>query len=474
MLFYLIFLTLLFGLFSIFFFYKEELYIIKLISLLSTGVVLILATILVFFDYLKYTYLSFSLIDLNIFNLDGIALLFFYLSCLLIFLCLIFIWEEKNFKEYSICLIAIELFLLIVFSATNLLVFYFFFEAILVPMFFIIGVWGSRERKIRAVYLFFFYTLLGSVLMLLAILYIYNISGTLNLDKLLTFQFTILEQKLLWIAFFISFASKIPLFPFHIWLPEAHVEAPTVGSVLLAGILLKLGVYGFIRFSLTLFPLASLFFSPFVYTLGTFGLILASMSAIRQTDIKRIIAYSSISHMNLVVLGIFSFNTIGLCGSVLQSISHGFVSAGMFFLVGILYSRYHSRLVFYYGGLVHTMPIYCIFFFLFTLANISLPGTSSFVGELLIFVGVYNFNIINCLHSALGVILCGSYSLWLANRILFGNLKVNYTLFFQDLNIRELFILNPLLVFVFIGGLYPVFFSSFIDLTMINLSFINL
>jgi NADH-quinone oxidoreductase subunit M len=247
--------------------------------------------------------------------------------------------------------------------------------------------------------------------MLLGILYIYLLVGTLNINILLHYNFTLFEQKVLWVFFFISFASKIPMFPFHIWLPEAHVEAPTIGSVLLAGILLKLGVYGFIRFSLVLFPDASLYFSPIVLTLSTIGLLFGSIAAIRQIDIKRIIAYSSIAHMNCVVLGLFSFNIYGLEGAILQSISHGFVSGAMFFLIGILYSRYHSRLVYYYGGLVHTMPLYSLLFLLFTLANIALPGTSSFVGEFLILMGIYQFNIITCCVSSLGVILCGSYSL---------------------------------------------------------------
>jgi proton-translocating NADH-quinone oxidoreductase chain M len=295
-------------------------------------------------------------------------------------------------------------------------------------MYLMIGLWGSRERKIRAVYLFFFYTLFGSLLMLVGLMYIYSITGTLNLEYLLTWQFTFTEQCWLWLAFFMSFASKIPMFPFHVWLPEAHVEAPTVGSVLLAGILLKLGVYGFLRFSLTLFPEASLFFSPLVYLLSVLGVIYASLTAIRQTDLKRIIAYSSVAHMNLVTLGIFSFNAIGLEGSILQSISHGFVSGAMFLLVGILYNRYHSRLLYYYGGLVHVMPLYSALFLIFTMANIALPGTSSFVGEFLLLCGIYKTNVVACIAGAIGVILCGAYSLWLYNRVIFGNLKISYTI----------------------------------------------
>jgi len=408
------------------------------------------------------------------FGLDGISLFFFVLSSFLIFLCVLFVWEEPLLKEYTLTLLIIDLLLLLVFSALDVLLFYIFFEGILIPMYLMIGVWGSRERKIRAVYLFFFYTLFGSLLMLVGLMYIYSITGTLNLEYLLTWQFTFTEQCWLWLAFFMSFASKIPLFPFHVWLPEAHVEAPTVGSVLLAGILLKLGVYGFLRFSLTLFPEASLFFSPLIYLLSVLGVIYASLTAIRQTDLKRIIAYSSVAHMNLVTLGIFSFNTIGLEGSILQSISHGFVSGAMFLLVGILYNRYHSRLLYYYGGLVHVMPIYSTLFLIFTMANIALPGTSSFVGEFLLLCGIYKTNVVACIAGAIGVILCGAYSLWLYNRVIFGNLKISYTIQYKDLNFREFSILLPLLFFVIFMGIYPSFFSNFIHLSAANLALITL
>jgi proton-translocating NADH-quinone oxidoreductase chain M len=393
---------------------------------------------------------------------------------LLVFACILFIWNDKFFKEYAINLLVIELFLLVIFSVLDLFLFYIFFEAILIPMYLLIGIWGSRERKIRAVYLFFFYTLCGSIMLLIGILYIYSIVGTLNVEYLLSFKFTKMEQILLWLCFFLSFASKIPMFPFHIWLPEAHVEAPTVGSVLLAGILLKLGVYGFLRFSITLFPEASLFFSPLVYLLSVTGVIYASMSAIRQTDLKRIIAYSSVAHMNLVTIGIFSFNILGIEGAILQSISHGFVSGGMFLLIGILYDRYHSRFLYYYGGLVHMMPIYSIFFLIFTLANIALPGTSSFVGEFLLLAGIYKTNILAAIVSAIGVILCGAYSLWLYNRVIFGNLKIDYTVKFSDINIREFLTLLPLFILIFIMGIYPSFFSSLLQIASSNLSFLTI
>lgn len=405
------------------------------------------------------------------FGIDGLSIYFIVLTSLLIFICILFIWNDKNFKEYALTLIIIELFLFIIFSVLDLFLFYIFFEAILIPMYLLIGVWGSRERKIRAVYLFFFYTLCGSILFLIAILYIYSITGTLNLEYLLAFNFTETDQKILWLCCFLSFASKIPMFPFHIWLPEAHVEAPTVGSVLLAGILLKLGVYGFLRFSITLFPDASIFFSPFVYLLSIIGVLYASMSAIRQTDLKRIIAYSSVAHMNLVTLGIFSFNVIGIEGAMLQSISHGFVSGGMFLLIGVLYNRYHSRFLYYYGGLVQMMPIYAIFFLIFTFANIAIPGTSSFVGEFLILAGIFKTNVITAIISALGVILCGAYSLWLYNRIIFGNLKIDYTIKFKDMDLKEFIVLAPLFILIFFMGIYPTFFSFYIKIFSASLSF---
>jgi len=453
--------------------------LIKSFSLIGPLISLIISSILLSFFNTNY-YLFQNLVFFNLgsdflniyfsFGLDGISLLFFFLSNFLIVLCLLFILEEDLVKEYSIILLVIDFFLLLIFSALDLLLFYIFFEAILIPMFIMIGLWGSRERKIRAVYLFFFYTLFTSLMMLLGLIYIYNITGTLNLEVLLTYNFTFEEQFWLWLAFFLSFASKIPMFPFHIWLPEAHVEAPTVGSVLLAGILLKLGVYGFLRFNLVLFPDASLFFSPLIYLLSILGVIYGSLTAIRQTDFKRIIAYSSVAHMNLVTLGIFSFNSIGIEGSILQSVSHGFVSAAMFLLIGILYKRYHSRLIYYFNGLVHIMPLYSIFFLIFTMANIALPGTSSFVGEFLLLCGIYKTNSFVAILGAIGVILCGSYSLWLYNRVVFGNLKTVYVQKFKDLNFREFFILGSLLVFVFLMGIYPSFFSQFINLHSINIS----
>ncbi len=379
------------------------------------------------------------------------------MTSFLIFLCIIFVQDEEYLKEYIVLLFILQLMLLILFTTLDLFMFYIFFEAILIPMFLIIGIWGSRERKIRAGYLLFFYTLFTSLPFLLAILYIYSITGSseyLNLIGCTWYQF----EQYLWLAFFFSFASKIPMFPFHIWLPEAHVEAPTVGSVILAGILLKLGVYGFLRYSLVLFPNSSMFFTPFVYTLSLIGIIYASFSAIRQTDLKRIIAYSSIAHMNLIVLGLFSFGQIGLEGAILQSLSHGFVSGALFFLVGILYNRYHTRLLFYYSGLVHMMPLYATFFLIFTMANIALPGTSSFIGEFTILLGVFKLHPLTAVLGAISVVLSGCYSLWLYNRIIFGNLNLNFTSKYKDLTITEFFLLFSLVIWVLFIGVYPAYF----------------
>jgi NADH-quinone oxidoreductase subunit M len=456
---------------------KKDLHI-KFWGLITSSILLIESTVLLTnFNKESYTFQNLTTynVDYNILNLsysfgvDGISVCFIFLSSLLTFLCVLFVWNANYVKEYIINLLLIELFLLVIFTVLDFFLFYTFFEAILVPMYLIIGIWGSRERKIRAVYLFFFYTLCGSLLLLIGILYIYSVCGTLNLEYLLAHKFSFEEQLFLWIAFFLSFASKIPMFPLHIWLPEAHVEAPTVGSVLLAGILLKLGVYGFIRFSLTLLPEASLYFSPVVYLLSVLGILYGSFTALRQTDLKRIIAYSSVAHMNLVTLGIFSFNIMGLEGSILQSLSHGFVAGGLFLLIGIIYERYHTRFVYYYGGTVHFMPLYTTIFLIFTLANIALPGTSSFTGEFLLLIGIYRTNTFAGILACLGVILSGAYALWLFNRISFGNVKVSYTQRFLDLNMRELLLMFPLLVFVFLMGIFPNSFLSYLTVLSNNL-----
>jgi proton-translocating NADH-quinone oxidoreductase chain M len=336
-------------------------------------------------------------------------------------------------------------------------------------MFLIIGIWGSRERKIRASFLFFLYTLFGSVSMLLSILYIYYQSGTTDYKVLLSFSFSFFEQKFLWFSFFLSFATKVPMIPAHLWLPEAHVEAPTSGSVVLAGVLLKLGVYGFIRFSLPLFPEACFYFSPMVYSLAGAGIVYASFTAIRQTDFKRIVAYTSIAHMNLVILGIFSFNSIGIEGAILQSLSHGFVASGLFMTIGVVYERYHTRMVRYYGGLAHTMPLYVFIFLFFTMANIGLPGTSSFIGEFLILTGSFQSNTSITLIGATSMVIGGCYSLWLFNRISYGNLKTQHFIEFLDVNKLEFLIFLPLIFGTILMGLLPVIFLDYLHMSVNSL-----
>lgn len=404
-------------------------------------------------------------------GIDGISLFFVILTTMLVPICLLISWHDTiySLKTYLVLFLVMESMLIGVFCVLDLLLFYIFFESVLIPMFLIIGIWGSRERKIRASFLFFLYTLVGSVSMLLSILYILFQVGTSDYKILLTFSFSFVEQKFLWVSFFLSFATKVPMIPVHLWLPEAHVEAPTSGSVILAGVLLKLGTYGFIRFSLPLFPEACFYFSPLVYSLAGIGIIYASFTAIRQTDFKRIVAYTSIAHMNLVMLGIFSFNSIGIEGAILQSLSHGFVASGLFMIIGVIYDRYHTRMIRYYSGLIHIMPIYVFLFLFFTLANIGLPGTSSFVGEFLILLGSFQNNTSVTLIGASSMVTGGCYSLWLFNRISYGNLKTQYFAYFLDVNRLEFSIFMPLVFSVTLIGLLPTIFLNYLHMSVNNL-----
>lgn len=412
--------------------------------------------------WLPYLNLNFTL------GVDGISIFFLFLTTLLIPLCILTSWNSvsDNLKEFLIAFLVLDFFLIGTFCVLDLLLFYIFFESVLIPMFLIVGIWGSRERKILAAYYFFLYTLLGSVLMLLSILYVYYQVGTTDYEVLLTFSFSPLEQKFLWFTFFLAFAGKVPMIPLHLWLPEAHVEAPTAGSVILAGILLKLGTYGFIRFSLPLFPKASFFFTPLVYSIAVTGIVYTSFTAIRQTDFKRIIAYTSIAHMNLVILGIFSFNNVGIEGAILQSLSHGFVASALFLVIGIVYDRYRTRIVQYYGGLASVMPIYIFIFLFFTMANISFPGTSSFVGEFLLLAGSFKVNSSITFLGATGIIVGGAYSLWLFNRIAYGNIKTQYTTKFLDLTPREFVVFLPLILGTLVVGIYPNIFLTSIHMSV--------
>ena len=395
-------------------------------------------------------------------GLDGISLFFIILTTFLIPICMLISYEMiiKNVKEYFILYFILEFCLIISFSVLDVLIFYIFFESVLIPMFLIIGIWGSRERKIKASYLFFMYTLAGSLFMFIAIIHIFLTVGTTDYQILYYSNFNFSYEKFYFLAFFLTFAVKVPMLPFHVWLPEAHVEAPTGGSVMLAGILLKLGSYGMIRFLVPLFPKATLFFTPYILLLCLISIIYASLTAIRQTDLKRIIAYASVAHMNFIILGIFSLTLQGLEGSIIQMISHGLVSSGLFFSIGCLYDRYHTRFINYYGGLAHTMPLFCIALFIYVLANMSIPGSSSFVGEILILAGVFEDNTTTAIFATIGMFLGGIYSLLFYNRICYGNIQNIYLKIYYDLTYREFLIHLILIANIFLLGLYPKIFES--------------
>jgi proton-translocating NADH-quinone oxidoreductase chain M len=396
-------------------------------------------------------------------GVDGISIFFIILTTFLIPICLLASWQsiQKNVVFYVVLFLILESFLILVFSILDVLLFYVSFESVLIPMFLIIGIWGSRERKIKAGYYFFLYTLFGSVFMLLGIMYMYSATTSTTYFNLLNTFFDLETQKLLFIAFFIAFAAKIPMFPMHIWLPEAHVEAPTAGSVLLAGILLKLGGYGFLRFSIAMFPEASKYFAPFVLTLSVLGILYASLTTLRQIDLKRIIAYSSVAHMNMVMVGLFSDNLQGVEGAIFLMLGHGIVSSALFLIVGVLYDRHHTRLLMYYGGVTQIMPVFSIFFLAFTLGNIALPGTSNFVGEFLVLAGIIQQSFTLTFFSALSMVLGAAYSLWLYNRVAFGELKIQYIKEYIDVTRREFYILTPLLFLMIFLGIYPeIFFTE--------------
>nr|YP_009511882.1 NADH dehydrogenase subunit 4 [Hydropuntia rangiferina]AXI97759.1 NADH dehydrogenase subunit 4 [Hydropuntia rangiferina]UAD89785.1 NADH dehydrogenase subunit 4 [Hydropuntia rangiferina] len=404
-------------------------------------------------------------------GIDGISLFFILLTTLLTICCILVSWEsiQSLVKEYLICFLLLEFILIQVFCVLDLLWFYIFFESVLIPMFLIIGIWGSRERKIRAAYQFFLYTLIGSLLMLLALILIYFEVGTTDLQILWYYTFAEYKQIIFWLAFFASFAVKIPMIPFHIWLPEAHAEAPTAGSVILAGVLLKMGGYGFLRFSIPMFPEASIYFTPLVFSLSIIAILYASLTTLRQIDLKKIIAYSSVSHMGFVTIGIFSLNLQGIEGSILLMLSHGLVSSALFLCIGVLYDRYKTRILKYYGGLMQVMPVFGIFFSFFTFANLGFPGTSSFVGELLVLIGAFQINRILAFFASIGMILGAAYSIWLFNRVSFGNLRIQYISYYQDISRREFWILIPLVFVILWIGIYPVSFLSELHFSVINL-----
>nr|YP_009092498.1 NADH dehydrogenase subunit 4 [Cyanoptyche gloeocystis]AIM52084.1 NADH dehydrogenase subunit 4 [Cyanoptyche gloeocystis] len=404
-------------------------------------------------------------------GVDGISLFFIILVTFIIPVCLLTSWNtvKDQVHYYILCFFFIEVLLILVFTVLDILIFYICFETVLIPMYLIIGIWGSRERKIRAAYLFFLYTLAGSFLMLITILSIYFQVGSLNIDVLQFVNFSYYKQLFFWFAFFISFAIKTPMIPFHIWLPEAHVESPTAGSLMLAGILLKLGTYAFLRFSIPMFPYASIYFSPLVFVLSVIAIIYISITTVRQIDLKKIIAYSSVAHMNFVTLGLFSLNVQGIQGSVLLMISHGIVSPALFLCVGVLYDRYKTRLLHYYSGLSYIMPLYSVIFLFFTLSNISVPGTSSFIGEFLVLSGCYFITpSITCV-ATIGVVLGAVYSLWLYNRVCFGVIKTCYINQFSDVSRREFYLFVPLIFCVLWMGIQPKAFLQPLAYSITNL-----
>ena len=389
-------------------------------------------------------------------GIDGISILFILLTTLITPLCIISINNSINFrlKEFLIAILVMESLMIGVFCSLDLIIFYLFFEGGLIPMFLIIGIWGG-ERRVYSAFKFFLFTLLGSILMLIAIITIYWTAGTTDVTKLYDLGIDLKYQNLLWLAFFSSFAVKTPMWPVHTWLPDAHVEAPTAGSVILAAILLKLAGYGFIRFSIGLFPNASDFFTPLIYFLSLIAIVFISLVALMQEDMKKLIAYSSVAHMGFVTLGIFTLTQQGIEGSIIQMISHGLVSAALFVCVGVLYDRNHSRMISDYGGIVSIMPKYAIVFMIFTLAAIGLPGTSGFVGEFLILMGAFQKSFLVAAIASLGVILAAAYMLWLYKRVVFGNLVNKKILKMPDLNKSEIFILWSLAIPTIFFGFYP-------------------
>jgi len=394
-------------------------------------------------------------------GVDGIAILLILLTAFLMPICILASWEaiDHRVREYMVSFLVMETLMIGVFCSLDIFVFYIFFEAGLIPMFLIIGIWGGA-RRIYAAFKFFLYTLLGSVLMLLAIIYMVNTAGTADIEQLMAYSFDPDVQIWLWLAFFASFAVKMPMWPVHTWLPDAHVEAPTAGSVILAGVLLKMGGYGFIRFSLPMFPEASHELAWIVIGMSLIAIVYTSLIALAQEDMKKLIAYSSVAHMGFVTLGLFTFNQQGIEGATYQMLSHGVVSGALFLCVGVVYDRIHTRLIDRYGGLVNRMPKYAAVFMLFTMASIGLPGTSGFVGEFLVLLGVYEVAAYIAFIAATGVILGAAYMLWLYRRVVFGELVKDDLKDILDLSKREILIFAPLVLIVLWMGFYP---NTFMD-----------
>ena len=399
-------------------------------------------------------------------GVDGISMLFVILTTFLMPLCILASWEaiEDRVKEYMIAFLVLETLMIGVFCALDLVLFYLFFEGGLIPMFLIIGVWGGA-RRVYASFKFFLYTFLGSVLMLLAMMAMYWHAGTTDIPTLMQTKFPADMQFWLWLAFFASFAVKMPMWPVHTWLPDAHVEAPPAGSVILAGVMLKMGGYGFLRFSLPMFPDASATFAPFVFTLSVVAIVATSLIALVQEDMKKLIAYSSVAHMGFVTMGIFTFSQQGIDGAIFQMLSHGLISSALFLCVGVIYDRLHTREIAAYGGIVERMPIYAAIFMVFTMGNVGLPGTSGFVGEFLTLMAAFGVNTYVAFFATSGVILSAAYALYLYRRVVFGPLEKPNLKALADVSPREIAILAPLVILTILFGFYP---APILDVTAVS------
>jgi NADH-quinone oxidoreductase subunit M len=399
-------------------------------------------------------------------GVDGISMLFVILTTFLMPLCILASWEsvKSRVKEYMIAFLVLESLMIGVFCALDLVLFYLFFEGGLIPMFLIIGIWGG-PRRVYASFKFFLYTFLGSVLMLLAMMAMYWHAGTTDIPTLLTTKFPPEMQFWLWLAFFASFAVKMPMWPVHTWLPDAHVEAPTAGSVILAGVLLKMGGYGFLRFSLPMFPQASAELAPLVFALSVVAIIATALIALVQEDMKKLIAYSSVAHMGFVTMGIFTFTQQGIDGAIFQMLSHGLISSALFLCVGVVYDRLHTREIAAYGGIVERMPVYAAIFMVFTLGNVGLPGTSGFVGEFLTLLASFGVNTWVAFLATTGVILSAAYALWLYRRVVFGPLEKASLKSLADVSPREIAVLAPLVILTILFGFYP---APILDVTAVS------
>lgn len=405
-------------------------------------------------------------------GIDGISLFFILLTTLLMPICILASWDsiKRRMREYVIAFLLMESFIIGVFCALDFFLFYLFFEAMLIPMFLIIGIWGS-ENRVYAAFKFFLYTLVGSVLLLLALIYLYYQFGTTDVPTLMQKAPTLAlsVQKWLWLALFASFAVKVPMWPFHTWLPDAHVQAPTAGSVILAGVLIKMGAYGFLRFSLPMLPDASVYYTPLIFGLSVVAVVYTSFVALMQEDMKKLIAYSSVAHMGYVTIGIFTLNQQGIEGGIIQMLSHGLVSAALFLCVGVLYDRMHTKEIRRYGGVVNVMPKYAAVFMLFTMASVGLPATSGFVGEFLVLVGAFKVNKLVTAAAATALVLGAAYMLWLYARVVFGKITNREVGEMADLSMREIWVFAPLVVLVLLMGIYPALFMDVLHVSVQNL-----